>query len=129
MSCSSCGTSPSANKYKSPLECPSRMEDGRAFTDYRPRCAVNYELFEQVNAAKMIKSSYESRMFLQHNADRVLEYERQKSIDNLIPCAPCTRPFSDPGTMLPEKYIVRCNGVSCVREEVNPYGLGDGRKY
>jgi hypothetical protein len=108
--------------------CPTRMADGRAFTDYRPRCAVNGELFSQITSANLVNSSYESRMFLQHNADQYMDYERNKAINTLIPCAPCNRSFSDPGTMLDERYIVRCNGVTCTREEVNPMGLGDGRQ-
>lgn len=109
--------------------CPSRMSDARAFTDYRPRCAVNAELMQMVSQANMLQSSYESRMFLQKNADNVMNNERQRAIDTLIPCAPCTRPLNDPGTMLPERFVVRCNGISCVRTEVNPDGLGDGRAY
>lgn len=105
------------------------MADGRAFTDYRPRCIVNAELMQALNKSKTIQSSYESRLFLQHNADQWIELERQRSLQNLVPCAPCKRPFSDPGTMLPERYVVRCDGVTCSRTEVNPMGLGDGRNY
>jgi hypothetical protein len=105
------------------------MSDGRAFTDYRPRCLVNAELMQQVSQSKMVQSSYESRMYLQHNADAVMERERAKAVERLIPCAPCTRPFSDAGTMLPERYVVRCNNVTCERTEVNPAGVGDGRAY
>lgn len=109
--------------------CPSRMNDGRSFTDYRPRCIVNAELLAAVDRAKMTLSSYESRMYLQQNADKVMEEERKKAVDRLIPCAPCKRALNDPGTMLPERYVVRCDGVSCSRTEVNPNGLGDGRSY
>lgn len=105
------------------------MSDGRAFTDYRPRCAVNAELMTLVGANKMVQSSYESRMYLQQNAERFMEMERQKAIDRMVPCAPCARPFTDPGTELPARYVVRCDGVTCSREEVNPQGLGDTRKY
>jgi hypothetical protein len=105
------------------------MADGRAFTDYRPRCIVNAELMQSVAGQNMIQSSYESRMYLQSQADKVMEQERQKAVDRLIPCAPCQRPFSDPGTMLPERYVVRCDGVTCSRNEVYPGGVGDGRNY
>lgn len=109
--------------------CPSRMSDGRAFTDYRTRCAVNAELMSYVSNAGMVQSSFESRMYLQRNAEKVMDIQRNTAINNLAPCAPCARPFSDAGTMLPERYVVRCDGVSCTRTEVNPMGLGDGRKY
>lgn len=109
--------------------CPSKMSDGRAFTDYRPRCLVNADLLDNVSKNNMILSSYESRMYLQQNADKVMEDERNKSIERLAPCAPCKRPNTDSGTMHPERYIVRCDATSCTRTEVNPTGLGDGRKY
>lgn len=109
--------------------CPSRMSDGRAFTDYRPRCAINAEIMGLVSKANMLQSSYESRMYLQQNADAVMNMQRNFAINNIAPCAPCTRPFNEAGTMLPERYVVRCNGVSCTRTEVNPNGLGDGRAY
>lgn len=122
-SCSSCSA-------KNPKEtCPSRMSDGRAFTDYSPRCHANARLMDMVAKAKMIQSSFESRMFLQRNADKVMDMERARAIDNLAPCAPCKRPFTDNGTMAPERYVVRCNGVTCQRTEVNPGGIGDGRNY
>lgn len=109
--------------------CPTRMADGRAFTDYRPRCTANAEVYHKVIANKMVGSSYEARMFLQHNADDMMDFERNRAIQTLIPCAPCNRSFQDAGTMLGERYVVRCNGVTCTREEVNPQGLGDGRSY
>jgi len=109
--------------------CPLRMADGRAFTDYRPSCEANAELYKQVIQNNMVASSYESRMYLQHNADELLNSERNKAIERLMPCAPCTRSLDDPGTMLGERYVVRCNGTSCDRVEVNPNGVGDGRSY
>jgi hypothetical protein len=111
------------------ITCPSRMHDARVFTDYRPRCAVNAELFSMVNKGGMVQSSYESRMFLQRNAEKVMDSNRTNAVKNLAPCAPCNRPFNTPGTMLPERFAVKCNGVSCTRTEVNPNGLGDGRTY
>lgn len=109
--------------------CPSRMSDGRAFTDYRPRCAINAELMSFVADAGMMQSSFESRMYLQRNAEKVMNIQRTAGIANLAPCAPCLRPTSDAGTMLPERYVVKCDTVSCSRKEVNPFGLGDGRTY
>lgn len=111
--------------------CPSRMADGRAFTDYRPRCAVNAELLTGLAAGNPSAplSSYESRMFLQQNAETVMQGERMKAVERLIPCAPCRRPATDAGTMLPERYVVRCTPTTCTRAEINPAGLGDGRTY
>lgn len=104
--------------------CPSRMNDGRAFTDYRPRCVVNADLLGSIQG---VKSSYESRMYLQTNAAKVMEQDRKRAIERLTPCAPCKRPTTESGTMLPERYVVKCDNVTCTRTEVNPSGLGDGR--
>jgi len=109
--------------------CPSRMSDGRSFTDYRPRCVVNAELLKSLESKNMVQSSYESRMYLQKNAEKFMEEQRLKAIERLAPCAPCARPFTDPGTMLPERYMVKCDDVTCTRVEVNPDGVGDGRIY
>jgi hypothetical protein len=109
--------------------CPSKMSDGRSFTDYRPRCSVNAELFDNVSQNNQIKSSYESRMFLQRNADTIIEANRNNAVFKLAPCAPCKRDFNDAGTMHPERYVVKCDATSCYRQEINPNGLGDGRSY
>tara|TARA_B100000795_G_C22799151_1_gene440897 strand:- start:456 stop:830 length:375 start_codon:yes stop_codon:yes gene_type:complete len=107
--------------------CPVKMSDGRSMTDYRPKCMVNYEILNNLTNNNITKSSYESRMYLQHNAEKIIEQQRQFSINNLTPCAPCKRPFTDSGTMYPEKYIVTCDSVSCNTKEFNSNGLGQGR--
>jgi len=110
-------------------QCAARMEDGHAFTDYRSRCATNAQLMQQVAAANMMTSSYESRMYLQQNAEKIMSQNFQWAQNQLLPCAPCQRPLTDSGTMEPERYQVRCNPTSCTRVEVNPNGIGDGRMY
>lgn len=124
----SCGT-PASDAQNTRPPCPVRMADGRAFTDYRPRCETNAEIFRDIIANNMVGSSYETRMYLQHNTDAIITSERNKAIERLTPCAPCPRSLNDPGTMLGERYVVRCNGMSCDRVEVNPNGIGDGRSY
>ena len=109
--------------------CASRMSDGRAFTDYRPRCAVNAELYNKIKGANMVASSYESRIYLQQNAEALMQENFQASMSTLLPCAPCPRPFSDPGTELPAQYVVKCDAVACERTLVIPHGLGDARSY
>ncbi len=111
------------------IQCAARMEDGHAFTDYRSRCAVNAELMQQVAKANMVSSSYESRMYLQQNAEKLMNQNFQWAQSQLLPCAPCQRPFTEDGTMLKNRYVVRCNPVSCSRVEVDPNGIGDGRMY
>ena len=113
----------SSSKELTP-HCPLKMADGRAFTDYRPRCMVNSELLLDVYNSSMVRSSYESRMFLQENAEKLMERNRVTMMSNLTPCAPCSRPFTENGTMYPQQYIVKCDGVSCEKVEVKPFGLG-----
>jgi hypothetical protein len=115
----------SFSSSKEPTQhCPLKMADGRAFTDYRPRCMVNSELLLDLYNNNMVRSSYESRIYLQENAEKLMERNRVTMLGNLTPCAPCTRPFTEQGTMYPQQYIVRCDGVSCEKVEVNPTGLG-----
>lgn len=110
------------------VTCPSRMAYAM-MTDFRTRCPRNAELMQMLGESGMVKSSYEARMFLQKNAEKFMEMERAKAVNRLAPCAPCNRPFNDPGTMLGEQWVVRCNGVTCERTLVNPNGVGDGRQY
>ncbi len=49
----------SSSKELTP-HCPIKMADGRAFTDYRPRCMVNSELLSDVYNNSMVRTSYES---------------------------------------------------------------------
>ena len=108
------------------LPCPSKMSDGRQFTDYRPRCNVNADLLDNLAKNNLINSSYESRLYLQQNADKIMQDEREKAIQRLAPCNMCNPAKS---TILPERYVVKCDAVSCTRTEINPNGLGDGRNY
>lgn len=108
--------------------CPTRMNDGRAFTDYRPKCIINNALMNNLTQQNIIGSSYESRMFLQKNADVLIDKYKKDAETNLF-CGNCQRPQTDVDTMYPEQYIVKCDQVSCQRQLVNPNGLGDGRNY
>ena len=109
--------------------CAARMSDGHAFTDYRSRCAVNSHLMKNITDANMVASSYESRMYLQQNAESLMAQNFQWAQKQLLPCAPCQRPLTDDGFMAPERYQVRCSTTSCSRVEVDPNGIGDGRVY
>ena len=108
-----------------PQHCPIKMSDGRCFTDYLPRCAMYNESLQNTAVA----SSYESRMYLQQNALKEIEKHRNKTVENLAPCYPCSQSLDKPGTQHPERYVVRCNETSCSRVELNPSGLGDGRNF
>jgi len=110
--------------------CPSRMNDGRTFTDYRPRCMINTDLMQELKSNNMLTSSYESRMYLQNNADTIMQKQKENAYNNLTcACQPYENDVSGIDTMQPERYVIKCNSVSCYREEVNPGGIGDGRNY
>ena len=117
--CSACNKT-SNNKF---FDCPPRMDDGRHFTDYRTQCTQNNQLWRQGN----VKSSFDYRMYLTRNADKLLDAEREKAgLRNS--CGPCMEPY-DVGTMLPEKNMVTCNQSTCSVNLNNEEGLGTGRQY
>lgn len=74
-------TKASNNKY---TDCPPRMDDGRHFTDYRPRCVVNSELQKESKAV----SSHAYRMYLIDNASNLMQKCRQRAYHNNR-CGPC----------------------------------------
>lgn len=112
--CKDCSR-PSNNQY---ANCPPRMADGRHFTDYRPRCALQYN--EKMN-------SYEQRMFLTQNAEDLMRVNAQNSyLANR--CGPCVEPYNQ-GTMMPELSTQKCNERTCTFDVTDPYGLGLGRNF
>ena len=107
-------------------KCPLRMSDGRAFTNYEPRCNFNSYLNGKLSENNMIKSSYEMRVYLQNNYDSFIDAERKKAIDNITPCGECGIGdlINEKDKFLDNKYNVKCDGVSCYKTLVNPEGLG-----
>ena len=122
-SCDNSGSKGAGSLSEQTKQCPSRMDYGW-LTDYSFRCAQNSKLNGMVPPNK---SAYVSRMYLQENAVKIMAQERLAAEGRLAPCAPCKRANSDPGTMLPEKYVVRCNDVTCASYVNDPNGLGVGR--
>ena len=118
-SCGSCNKT-SENKF---FNCPPKMSDGRHFTDYRPRCAVNFP--QEFKDAPV--NSYEYRQYLIKNAESLMSQNRQQAFRENA-CGPCVEPFHQ-GTMLPEQGMVECNGSTCRYVVNDPNGLGVGRKY
>ena len=111
------------------IQCPLRMSDGRFFTDYRPRCDTYTELYEKLEKNNIVKSSNESRDYLQKNAETIMTDNLNNAINNLLPCAPCLSSLTENGTILEQKYIIKCDNVSCKKVEINKLGLGEGVKY
>ena len=65
--------------------CPAKMEDSRAFTDYRPSCVTENMIMLQ----KGLQSSYAYRLFLQDNAEQLMDLNR-KYVEQKNYCRPCT---------------------------------------
>lgn len=122
MNPSACGSceKTSENKF---FNCPPKMSDGRHFTDYRPRCAVNYPA--DFKNAPM--NSYDYRQYLINNAEALMSANLDRAFkDNA--CGPCVEPFNQ-GTMLPEQNMQECNASTCKIWTSDTNGLGLGRKF
>lgn len=117
-SCSECERE-SDNKH---YMCPPKMADGRAFTDYKPRCAVHTTLM-----GSRPMNSYELRQYMITNADTLMDKSRSEA-ERMNACGPCVKPWNQ-GTMLPEQSMVKCNASTCSTSTNNPSGLGQGRDY
>lgn len=113
------------NKVKKSLnECMFKMQDGRSFTDYRPRCTIQYQMKNED-----MKNSYDSRMFLMNNAEIIMK-TNETIVKNNNSCMECTGDNVSDNTFLPEKNMMKCDKHSCnFIKDVNPEGLGTGRVY
>ncbi len=111
--------------------CPLKMEDGRAFTNYQPRCIRNAYLNDLLSKHNITTSSYEQRLFLQRNSDKIIEQDRQIVINQLLPCIPCNRGelINDKILELDNKNNVFCDNVSCYTKETNYQGLGTTKSF
>ena len=110
----------SNNKF---FNSPSRMSDGRLFTDYRP----NYELNRYIEEENKIKNTHDYRMFLSRNAEKLMN-NNTEYIFTQNGSVKCMEPYHI-GTMLPEKTRVVCDQHTCRVVEVDPNGHGQGREY
>ena len=113
----------SDNKFSN---CPSRMSAGYHFTDYRPSNYVN----DLIRADNNISNSLQFRVFLQNNANSLMDRNRQVACQ-LNCCGPCPSTSKEgfESTMLPEQYMFVTDGRTSkmVLNDVN--GLGTGRQY
>jgi hypothetical protein len=96
----------SNNKYP---DCPALMEDGRAFTDYRPSCYIN-DLIRVMNG---IHSSYSYRQFLQQNALELMDTIRLYNIKK-NGCSPCNAvPVQCETLCSVDNQAVSCSPYDC----------------
>ena len=119
--CTACKR-PSNNKH---FDCPPLMNDGRMFTDYRPRCEIN---FLYPPRGDKFLDSYKYRQHLINNADDIMKSMHSDSYNEAL-CAPCVADVDEDGTMLPEQNMQYCNSRSCHTQINDPSGLGTGRMY
>jgi len=122
--CTKCNKKGTDNNEKQNPNClMSRMQDGRSFTDYRPRCTVQYQV---KNTNK--QNSHDMRMYLQHNANDLMKMNETIITERNV--CPDSIPIDSMGTVLPEKNMVHCNKRTCdFKNDINMYGLGTGRDY
>lgn len=60
------------NKFAQCCGCPAQMEDGRIFTNYMNNTRLN----EYIKDANDITNNHEYRLFLQKNAEKMMNYEK-----------------------------------------------------
>lgn len=97
-----------------PASMPLCFPDARAFMITTPNCMTSDG-----------KSSYEYRMEMMANADKIIRTERE-SVFGGIP--PPKFPYSSNGTCLPELNQNDCNGRTCSITQVTSSGLGMGHR-
>ena len=102
----------SNNKY---FDSPALMSDARTFTDYRPKCVVDYDTLNKNN----IKSSYEYRQFLIKNASKLMQHNTNYNYkkNNSETCN---------STPIPLESVCQVDGYISMCENTNRSGLGQG---
>lgn len=119
-------TNVSDNKHGS---CPARMSDGRLFTNYNSRCAMQASVLPpKLNESSATGlDSYETRQYMIRNADAIIQSQR-----SLASCAARCQPCGK-DTMLPEYEIDSCDLLNCRRTQTRTApgvrGLGLGRDH
>lgn len=98
--------------------CPARMSDGRALTDYRSSCTMN----NMIRANNSITNSFEYRLFLTRNAAAIREMNELTN-EQKMAC-----PGYD-GSLMPDRTVLRCTPESCSTEEVDSKGVGQRRDF
>jgi hypothetical protein len=103
------------------------MSDGRHFTDYRPKCALNTRNMFMMpgNPETPPANSYEFRQYLLKNGDKIMNMNREEAFQKNM-CGPC---LINPSTMLPEQTKVVCDTSSCSVFLNDSKGIGQGREY
>ena len=99
--------------------CLFRMQDGRSFTDYRPRCTIN-------SSTRSQSSSYDQRMSMIHNAEAMMRDNLESAKSGSACNGRCIQPSVTPA----EADMVQCGKSFCAyHKSVNADGVGTGRNY
>lgn len=104
------------------VTCPPRMSDGRAFTDYRPRCA---------SMSTSLAGTYgneQARSWLTNSAESLIANARQLSL-HTNSCNQCNTATMINGDVVPESAIQVCTAESCGISTSASRGLGLGRRF
>jgi hypothetical protein len=100
----------SNNKY---FDCPARMDDGRAFTDWRPSSDVE----NMIQYSNNIMSSYQYRQFLIHNANEIMNVNSMYS-NNKLSCNNCD------AKQVPFNTVCDVNAQTSKCHNINQNGIG-----
>lgn len=96
-------------------DCAPRMSDGRVFTDYRPRCTVQYQILNEK------QGSYAARQYMISNANALMK-------DNLHVAEKNSKcdcyPKNAQGTEMPPSQVQKCNSKSCTVSKPDSKGVG-----
>ena len=113
----------SNNKF---LNAPARMSYG-FLTDFQRNFAVTDRYYNLGADEKPQKTSYEQRQWLIHNAEAIMNAEKEHEFLK-HGHGDCKQP-DPPGTMLPEKDKVVCDIHSCNVTHNYDNGVGQGRDF
>lgn len=99
------------------------MADARHFTEYGENTKLNGSLQQEFQA----DNSYEYRMNLTQNAEKIMDVNNKKAF-LLNGVTECKAPYAQ-GTMLPEAQMQVCNTRTCKVVTNDANGVGLGRQY
>jgi hypothetical protein len=105
------------------FSCPEKMEDGRLFTNWRPRSSTQYYNMVTNN----MPDSYSYRQYMTQNAETLIKQNAAEAYMRAA-CGPCDNDYNA-GHMLPETDEQVCDSRKCTFRTTDPFGLGRSRMY
>ena len=117
--CTSCTRETDSKNFS----CPEKMQDGRLFTNWRPRSSTQY--FNMI--INNMPDAYTYRQYMTHNADEIIKKNAADAYMRAA-CGPCDDEY-ERGNMLPQTDEQVCDARKCTFRVTDPMGLGRGRLY